>query len=366
LSSVGTRIQSAVDGAGPSPDARLEAYGAVSTALALHSDRELRELVDAATPLGVGGRKRPVLLDVAGTPVFVKRVPLTETEQLPDHIRSTANIFELPAFCHYGVGSPGFGVWREAAAHTMTTNWVLSGQHQGFPLTYHWRILPRPDEARPLPERRTERIIAFWGGGSEVRRRIEALQQSPATLALFLEFVPQTLEEWLTERMQAGDETADRACALVEKELETGLSFMSDRGFLHFDPHFQNILTDGRRLYFTDYGLSISSRFDLSPAEVDFFDKHGTYDRAYTFSYLVNWLINCLYGYERAEREALIRACAEGERPPAGPSEAMAILSRHAPLAAVMTDFYTKLQEESRESPYPLEAIREIFALRRD
>ena len=26
--------------------------------------------------------------------------------------------------------------------HTMTTNWVLGGQHQGFPLMYHWRVLP--------------------------------------------------------------------------------------------------------------------------------------------------------------------------------------------------------------------------------
>lgn len=54
-------------------------------------------------------------------------------------------------------------------------------------------------------------------------------------------------------------------------------------------------------------------------------------------------LITHLYGYERKEREALIRACAEGKDPPAGPHKARAILSRHAPLAAVMTDFYVTI-----------------------
>ncbi|MGW6829876.1 hypothetical protein ACWF92_27800 [Streptomyces massasporeus] len=69
-------------------------------------------------------------------------------------------------------------------------------------------------------------------------------------------------------------------------------------------------------------------------------------------------LITALYGYGRKEREALIRACARGEEPPDGPREARAILSRHAPLAAVMTDFYVKIQDENRQTPYPSDALR--------
>ncbi|MEV0335229.1 hypothetical protein [Nocardia sp. NPDC050717] len=52
-------------------------------------------------------------------------------------------------FCHYGVGGPAFGAWRELAAHVMTTNWVLTGEFAGFPVMYHWRILP---DSAPLPE----------------------------------------------------------------------------------------------------------------------------------------------------------------------------------------------------------------------
>jgi lincosamide nucleotidyltransferase A/C/D/E len=48
---------------------------------------------------------------------------------------------------------------------------------------YHWRVLPGP--GRPLPEELAdvERVVAYWGGGSGVRRRIEALQQSCLALS---------------------------------------------------------------------------------------------------------------------------------------------------------------------------------------
>ncbi|PVC91003.1 hypothetical protein DBP19_17920 [Streptomyces sp. CS090A] len=351
-------MQRAAAQAGMPDSARLAAYSAVSTSLALHSDRRLGELVDAALPLGSGIGGRSALLEVGGKPVFVKRVPLSERERLPEHARSTANLFGIPTFCQYGVGGgPGFGAWRELAVHTMTTNWVLGGEYEGFPLMYHWRVLPG---TAALPEELAdvERVVAYWGGSPEVRRRIEALQQSTASLALFLEYIPRTLDEWLTEQTEAGEEGADRACSLVERELEAGTSFMNARGLLHFDAHFQNILVDGRRLYFADYGLAISSRFDLSPSEAGFFERHRTYDRCYTRSWLVNSLITKVYGYGREKREALIRACAAGEEPPDGPQKARAILSRHAPLAAVMTDFYVKVQDEDRETPYPAEALR--------
>ncbi|MFI7135214.1 hypothetical protein ACIBQ1_56840 [Nonomuraea sp. NPDC050153] len=34
---------------------------------------------------------------------------------------------------------------------------------------------------------------------------------------------------------------------------------MNSRGLLHFDAHFENILTGGQRLYFADYGLAVSA-----------------------------------------------------------------------------------------------------------
>ncbi|TQK42518.1 hypothetical protein FBY35_3936 [Streptomyces sp. SLBN-118] len=346
-----------------SRSARLAAHGAVSTSLALCSDRRLHELVDAATPIGSGIGGNSVLLEVDGTSVFVKQLRLTDLERRPENVHSTANLFGLPDFCQYGIGSiggPGFGAWRELAVHTMTTNWAIAGDYEGFPLMYHWRVLPA--SGRPLPEELAdvERAVAYWGGESGIRRRIEALQQSSASLMLFLEYIPQNLHDWLGVQI-AGDEAAGRACAMVDNELKAGISFMNARGLLHFDAHFENILTDGRRLFFADYGLAISSRFELTQDEAGFFDRHRTYDRSYTVTYLVNWLAFALYGYEPEERRAFVRTCAQGVVPHGEiPAEVAAVLVRHAPVAAVMGDFYRQFQQESRATPYPLEAIRRI------
>ncbi|UCM91872.1 protein kinase family protein [Streptomyces marincola] len=336
--------------------ARLAAHGAVSTALTLRGDRGLRALVDAAPPIGSGIGGTTLLLDVAGTPVFVKRIRLTDLERRPENVHSTANLFQLPDFCHYGIGrigSPGFGAWRELAVHTMTTNWVIAGDHEGFPLMYHWRVLT--DSGHPLPEELAdvERAVAHWGGGPEVRGRIEGLQRSSASLLLFLEYIPRNLHDWLGGQINAGAEAAERACAMVESELRAGISFMNAQGLLHFDTHFRNILTDGRRLFFADYGLAISSRFELAQDEVHFFDQHLTYDQCYSVTHLVNWLAVALYGHGPEERRAFVRTCAQGTIPADIPASVAAILTRHAPVAAVMGDFSHRFQQESRTIPYP-------------
>jgi hypothetical protein len=357
---VDAHVAAVVESVDMSRGARLAAYGAASTALALCSDGELRDLVDAAEPLGSGIGGTSALLDIGGAPVFVKRVPLTDLERQPENVRSTANLFGLPAFCHYGVGvigGPGFGVWRELAVHTMTTNWVLAGDYEGFPLMYHWRVLPHPGQSLPEELADVEKAVAYWGGGSEVRRRIEALRDSSASIALFLEYIPQNLHDWLGTAVKAGDEATEKACAMVVRQLQAGTSFMNARGLLHVDAHFQNILTNGERLFFADYGLAISSRFDLSKEEADFFAEHQTYDRCYSVTHLVIWLITALYGYKGEKRHAFVRACAQGEHPKGIPPQVAAILTRYAPVAAVMTDFYREFQLESRQTTYPLAEI---------
>lgn len=332
--------------------ARLAAYRAVSTSLGQLGDDELERLLDTAVPMGSGIGGKSVLVEVAGMPVFVKRVPLTELERRPENVRSTANLFELPSYCHYGIGGPGFGAWRELAVHDMTTSWALAGDHEGFPLMYHWRILP---DSTPLPEELAdvESAVAFWGGGPQVRRRIEELRDSSASIALFLEHIPQNVFQWLSEQMNIGGEVADRACAMVDEGMKAGISFMNSRGLLHFDVHFQNVLTDGRRLYFADYGLAISSRFEMSKEESAFFDQHEDYDRRYAAMYTAQWLLAELFGPWGAEREAQLRACARGEIPTGIPAKAAAILARDAPVAVVMLDFLRALQRDSRHVPYP-------------
>lgn len=77
----------------------------------------------------------------------------------------------------------------------------------------------------------------------------------------------------------------------------------------------------------------------------------------------MNWLVTALYGYQRADQEgryALVRAYAEGKRPTGIPEEPAATLARHAPIAAVISDFNRKFQLQSRQTPYPLGEIRQL------
>lgn len=125
-------------------------------------------------------------------------------------------------------------------------------------------------------------------------------------------------------------------------------------------PHWPSLRP--QRLYFTDYGLALSSRFDLAPRETAFYDRHRGYDRCYALSHLVNWLLKDLYDHDRDEREARMRAYAQGERPTGIPDTAAAIITRYAPLATVMATFFRRLGDESRQTPYPLEELRRCLA----
>ncbi|GAA2443155.1 hypothetical protein GCM10010433_50520 [Streptomyces pulveraceus] len=75
------------------------------------------------------------------------------------------------------------------------------------------------------------------------------------------------------------------------------------------------------------------------------------------------WLGTALYGYERDEHGAFVRACARGKSPRGIAPQVAALLTRHGPLAAVMTDYYREFRFESRQTSYPLEAIRRIGGL---
>ena len=120
---------------------------------------------------------------------------------------STANLFGLPLFYHYGVGSAGFGAWRELSAYLKAGAWALSGECPHFPLVYHWRVTPRA--ARPPltaeQQARLEGVVGYWDHSDAVRARLEAIVAATASIVLFLEHVPQTLHEWLGVQVERPD-----------------------------------------------------------------------------------------------------------------------------------------------------------------
>jgi len=343
-------------GQGRARSARMSAYATASSHLALLSDLALERLVDQAPRgrPGMGGTS--ATLTVEGVRVFVKQVPVTSRELLPGYARSTANLFGLPGFYQYGLGSAGFGAWRELAAHIMTTNWAVSDQHRAFALLYHWRLLPGPAVTEGVFAEfgGLDGAVARWAGSAAVRDRLQALRDSRARLVLFLEHVPQTLSAWLADHDFS-------ALPWVDRQLADTTAFMREHGLVHFDTHFRNILTDGHGLYFSDFGLALSDRFDLSDQEMAFLREHRCYDQDYTAAHLVNQHVAERVRGER-DRRRFVRAWAAGDRPRDVPASAAAILTRYAGTAVVFDDFHQSLMERSKQTPYPRAKLERIRA----
>jgi hypothetical protein len=312
----------------------------------------------SAQTVGIGGTTAKVAVD--GVPVFVKRVPLTDLERRTGNVGSTANMFQLPMFYQYGIGSTGFGVWREVAVHTVTTRWVLDQRFHGFPVLYHWRVLPQPSQ--PTDPSGLERWVTYWEGDTAVRARLQAISAASAAVVLFMEYIPHTVNTWLTAQSAVGGEDAEAAYTFVDLALREGVDFLQAQGHLHFDAHFHNVLTDGHCLYFADFGLDIHSGFDLTAAESAFISRHHNYDHGYTVTHLTQWLVSNLLDIPWSETHRYIRARTP-DLPDLGlPGAAGRLVARHTPVAIVMGDFYSALAN-NRRTPFPADDLNRALQL---
>jgi hypothetical protein len=348
---------------------RTDKFADVSASLAQINDTQLDRLLDDAPVIAAGIGGSAVKLEIAGVPVFAKRIRLTDLDARAENRLSTANLFQLPTYCQYGVGSPSFGAWREVAANTITTNWVLAKQCESFPLMYHWRVLSDHSALLPVSDELADvaRAVAYWGGSQAVRERIVALQASTASVVIFLEYIPQNLHDWLLAQAALGDAAIESACAFVAHHLSADVSFMNAHGLMHFDAHFRNILTDGQQLYFADLGLATSRQFELSATEIEFLERNARHDECYAVTQLVNWLVTNLCGVVNTvdttglrtpeARNEFIRQCANGTEPIGIQKWIADIITRDAPIVVVMNSFYWKLHAENRETPFPVEEI---------
>lgn len=350
-------------------DSRLDRHAAVASTLGELTTEQLRDSLASASPLGAGIGGDAALMHVNGTAVFVKRVAVSDREQQPENLFATRNLFDLPPHCHYGVGAPPGTAWRELSAHRISTQWVMTGATDAFPLLHHWRLLgsDSPLTLNCAQHGDLDTWVAFWHGSDAVRERLEAQSAASTQLLLFLEYVPHNLLEWLTHRLADGPLAADAALDRVESQLLAGAAFMATNGLWHFDAHLQNILADDVQVYFSDFGLAASSSFDLSPSEETFLREHLEHDIAYVATQLVNWIVTNMTETARTwthprDRNAFVRSCAEGYGPRELPPSAARIVRDYAPIAAVMNDFYFALHGISRLTPYPATAVRSACA----
>ncbi|WP_218003274.1 serine/threonine protein phosphatase [Nocardia concava] len=330
-------------------DARRQRYQRLSGFLRNRTDGELVELVGTGLSVGVGVGGESSVVEVDGVAVFVKRIPLTEREL--EHRGSTANHFEVPLFCQYGIGGPGFNGWRELAANEVATEAVLGGEARLFPVLYHWRVLPGRS-AVAAEHADIDVVVAAQGESAAVRARLEALVVAPGSLVLFSEYIPYAVGDWLRENPVG-------KAVVVERQLVEIVAFLRGRELLHMDGHFGNIRSDGECIYLTDFGLATSPHFDLSLVEHEFVERHVTYDADYTATRLVNWIVTDICGVPTrptggpVARNEYVVECAAGRIPDGVPPAVAAILTRHAPAAAMMNAFMWDLFAGEIHTEYP-------------
>lgn len=274
--------------------ARREAYSRVSTAMAYLDDAELRSAVLGAGSTARGGWGASHPAEIAGWRVFVKRVPLTEVER--SHMFSTRNRFRLPSYYNYGVGSAGFGVFRELAGHIKTTNWVLEGAIESFPLLYHSRVMVRGSRSAD-PRFQLDDYVRRWNGSKAVANYMKAREQAGHELWLVLEHFPYTVATWLPANQGAVDRVIDQLCGTI--------TFLRSHGIVHFDAHTWNAVGDGEQLYVTDFGLVLDSQFDLTDRERAFLKKHSHYDYGQAVASIGLLVLGMFRSLEPRERDRL-------------------------------------------------------------
>ena len=228
--------------------------------------------------------------------VFVKRIPVTDLEY--KHMFSTKNLYDLPTYYNYGVGSAGFGVFRELLTHIRTTNWVLQGAIESFPLMYHYRILPRSGEKVDLDMDWYSRYVKYWNGNEDIGRYIIDRTNAKYEVALFLEYIPYQFSKWFEKNI-------DHLNAFINEVLDT-LTFLRKNGIIHFDVHFNNIVTDGNKPYLTDFGLVLDRRFDLRETERMFFRKNTYYDYGEFLSCFGEHLLSMYRGLAKTKKKKIM------------------------------------------------------------
>ncbi len=346
---------------------RLTTHFNLDSHLSMLSDKKLMSLLGKVKLTDGWGQNGVV--DIQGKKVFVKRIPLTELEA--SNAYSTKNQHRIPTWYSYGIGSAGFGAFRELAAHVKTTNWVREGKHNGFPLLHHHRIVDAKKPTAKLPD--LSDYVAYWNNSKGVERFMLDRAKSQKHLLVFIEHLA-PLSEWMQKN-------PTKLLAMLPKALKT-IDFLKENGIIHFDAHIYNWLTDGKSVFLTDFGLLLDREFELTHTEQQFFKQHRHYDYAQvvdTFAYaLINnylskkatqkeWLKNELKNSRKANEpymHALIRIALalQKEKKITLPVTTINYIQKHQSIVKTKNQFFHNMQNGKKSSDqYPAGTLAKLL-----
>lgn len=273
---------------------RKQTYFKLNTRLASLSTEQVYKILEKTEISQGWGINHVVTL--AGKKIFVKRIPITEIEY--ENPFSTKNHFKLPTYYNYGVGSAGFGSFRELLTHIKTTNWVLNEDIENFPLMYHYRIMAKTQKSKPVDLKKHKKYVTYWGSNKNIDRYVQARRKAQYEIILFLEYFPHVVREWLPKNIDKFES--------LNNDLKKITNFLKSKSLIHFDIHLSNLMSDGKKTYLIDYGLCLDKEFELTAVEKKFFNEHKNYDYN-EFVCCLNQVLTTVLGQLSKDKQVIIK-----------------------------------------------------------
>ena len=176
---------------------RIKLYYELSTKLSYLSNHDLVLILSKGEK--TQGWAVNTVFELDGSKIFCKQLDMTDIEK--NNQFDTSNLFNLPTYYNYGIGSAGFNCFRELLMHIKTTNWVLDGQIENFPLMYHYRIIETPLDESKYNENFINEMTNKWNN-KQVGEYLKARAYRQYSIMMFFEYIPLNLEEWLDDDYQ--------------------------------------------------------------------------------------------------------------------------------------------------------------------
>jgi serine/threonine protein kinase len=218
--------------------------------------------------------------------VFIKAIPIAG--KILKHVHDTSNIYDLPEYYNYGYGSAGVNPWRELLMHIQTTNYVLNGTCDFFPMMYHYRVI-KDDNNDQISSGLEQKLMDRWDNNKNIIKYLEDRINAKHKIVLFLEYIPHVAYKYLNKNPSFVSD--------FYKQSKSIIKFCNKNGILHNDAHLGNFIIDNdEKVYLTDFGLSLSKKFDLDKQEIKFMKMNKNLDRVYLMDNVASTYINrCIY-----------------------------------------------------------------------
>lgn len=248
---------------------RIKKYYKLNTELSYLSDDQVSSFITSKEVKSLGITQ---VIKFKKNKIFLKVIPIAELFYKNQF--NTSNLYDLPVYYNYGIGSAGVNPWRELLLHIKTSNWVLENKSPSFPLLYHYRIIENDNKSFSDGGVSNPDLMKRWGNNKQIKKYLTDRSKSNYKIVLFLEHIPHVAYKYLEKNPKFIKSFYDQSSKIVK--------LLKSQHILHNDGHLRNILVDNnKKIYLTDFGLSFDKAFDLSKDEIKFMDKNAKIDQYY-------------------------------------------------------------------------------------